>query len=407
MTKEKSRKDPQGRVLKTGEFYRNSDGLYIYRYTNEIGDRQQISAKTLKDLREKEKRIQRDLLDGIRTHDAMKTTLNMLFDGFIQRKSKKLRPNSVSNYNQIWDSCVRDRIGDMPVARIKTSTLNNLFSELADEGRAKSCINQARKHISSCLRVAVADDLIRKNPADYVEEIAGTVKKVSALTTKQQNTLIDYAESGVYFVHAPLLIFAIETGLRCGELCALQWSDIDDNYCYVHVTKQLQDIPSSDGKRERHIVELKTDAGNRDIKLTSEARRALTEQKKIYMKLGIRCSLSVDGLRDFVFLGMNGEPRNHNSIFTFLRRMIDSYNKTETEVAKKEGREPELMPRISAHVLRHTAITNWVNNGMSIKSAQYNAGHKHPNITADVYADSDRKKAGEEMISVSERRREA
>ena len=402
----KKRTDPAGRILNTGERFRKQDQRYLYRYKDAYGEERQIYANTLLELREKEKHIQRDLLDGIRTGEAQKITLNLLFDGFIQRKRREVRPSTIRNYKDNW-KLVADRIGDIPITKIRTSTLDNLFSELADEGRAKSCINQARKLIRSCLDKAVADDLIRKNPADYVGKVTGTVKTVNALTADQQERLLEFAKGDAYSHQAPFLTFALETGLRCGELCALQWSDIDyDNNC-IHVTKQLQDLPGKDGKPEKHIVELKTDAGCRDIPLNATITQALTAEKKRNVQLGIRSKETVDGLSDFVFLTVNGLTRNHNSVFTFLRRMITAYNKAETKAAEKEKREPELLPKISAHVLRHSAITNWANSGMSLKTLQYLAGHKNVHLTLNVYADADMQRVKEEFSTLTERRAQA
>ena len=53
------RKDNKGRVLKDGEVYRKSDGLYMYRWTAKNGKRHTIYDATLEGLREKEEKIQR------------------------------------------------------------------------------------------------------------------------------------------------------------------------------------------------------------------------------------------------------------------------------------------------------------------------------------------------------------
>ena len=134
MKKAQKRYDPKGRLLKEGEFYRNSDGLYVFRWTSG-GVRQQITAKNLVDLREREANIKRDLLDGLRVGEAKKITLNMLFDEFMEQKKKTVRPNTSDSYKSTWKSCVQDRIGNMPIVEIRTSTLKKLFAELVDENR--------------------------------------------------------------------------------------------------------------------------------------------------------------------------------------------------------------------------------------------------------------------------------
>lgn len=62
-----------------------------------------------------------------------------------------------------------------------------------------------------------------------------------------------------------------------------------------------------------------------------------------------------------------------------------AYNGEEVEKAKKEHRKPELLPKISAHNLRHTACSNMAKQGMNIKVLQYLMGHAHSDVTMDVY----------------------
>lgn len=79
------RKDNKGRVLKDGEVYRKSDGLYMYRWTAKNGKRHTIYDATLEGLREKEEKIQHDLAEGIRIPECS-LTLNDLFE--LWRKNK-------------------------------------------------------------------------------------------------------------------------------------------------------------------------------------------------------------------------------------------------------------------------------------------------------------------------------
>ena len=84
-TKLKSRKDNKGRVLRPGESQRK-DKRYIYQYTDPNGIRRVIYAVDLLDLREKEKKIVRDQLDGLDTYVSGKATLNTVFDRYMATK---------------------------------------------------------------------------------------------------------------------------------------------------------------------------------------------------------------------------------------------------------------------------------------------------------------------------------
>ncbi len=57
----------------------------------------------------------------------------------------------------------------------------------------------------------------------------------------------------------------------------------------------------------------------------------------------------------------------------------------EVQKAKKEHRKAELLPKVSAHVMRHTACTRMAECRMDIKVLQYIMGHAHIDVTMDVY----------------------
>lgn len=75
------RKDNKGRVLKSGESYRKSDGLYMYRWTAKNGKRHAVYDATLEGLREKEEKIQHDLAEGIRIPERNLTVMICLSCG--------------------------------------------------------------------------------------------------------------------------------------------------------------------------------------------------------------------------------------------------------------------------------------------------------------------------------------
>ena len=105
----KKRTDNKGRILKDGESQRK-DGSYRYRYTDAEGIRRDIysnrlvptdrtppGSKTDLSLREKEKKVVRDLEDGIKSYVENKVTVNNLFDLYMSGK-KELKESTRSNY---------------------------------------------------------------------------------------------------------------------------------------------------------------------------------------------------------------------------------------------------------------------------------------------------------------------
>ena len=76
---------------------------------------------------------------------------------------------------------------------------------------------------------------------------------------------------------------------------------------------------------------------------------------------------------------------NKLSTFFIPHHIVDAYNKAEVQKAKKEHRKAELLPKVSAHVMRHTACTRMAECRMDIKVLQYIMGHAHFDVTMEVY----------------------
>ena len=134
-----------------------------------------------------------------------------------------------------------------------------------------------------------------------------------------------------------------------------------------------------------HISTPKTSSGIRIIPMTQEVAKAFEEQRKINFMLAKDKSIEVDGYSGFVFTAKSGRPLMPNGVNSVLYNIVDAYNKTEVERAKKEHRKAELLPKFSAHVMRHTACTRMAECRMDVKVLQYIMGHAHIDVTMEVY----------------------
>lgn len=84
-----ARKDNKGRALRKGETQRKYDSMYIYTYTDPFTHkRKYLYSKDLMDLREKEKNLLRDQLDGLDVYAAGNADLNYVFDRYISTKTE-------------------------------------------------------------------------------------------------------------------------------------------------------------------------------------------------------------------------------------------------------------------------------------------------------------------------------
>ena len=399
----KRRTDNKGRILRTGEMQRTEDNRYLYRYTDLSGKKRTVYAATLVELREKEKRIERDLQDGI---DSSKgdMTLNQLFQIYMETKSD-LRESTRYNYLSVWKNAIEDTVlGNMKITQIKQLHTRKFYSELVERGLAVNIIKLYHNLINPDLELAVDSDIIRKNPAkDCKKGIGGTKKERESMTISEQKRMLDFIKnSSKYSVYYPMIIFALSTGLRVGELTGLRWADVDMKENVVHIRQQLIYKNLGDGCKF-HIQDLKTDAGRRDIPLTASARKSLIKQKEVYLLLGKAIKQQeVEGVSDFVFTNTLGKPYATNAINFVLDNIVKAYNKSEDAQAGREHREPEPLPHVSAHILRHTACTRMAESGLEPKVLQYIMGHANVSVTLDVYTHLDFTMIQEKMEKVQE-----
>lgn len=277
----KKRTDNKGRILKTGEMQRSEDNRYLYRYVDLTGKKRTIYAVTLQELREKEKQIERDLQDGIDSNKG-NLTLNQLFGIYMETKSD-LRESTRCNYIAVWKNAIKDSaLGNMKISQIKQFHIRRFYSELVGKGLAANTIKVYHNLISPALELAVNSDIIRKNPArDCQKGIGGTKIERESMTITEQEKLLNHIKaSSQYSVYYPMIVFALSTGLRVGELSGLRWADVDLKESVVHIRQQLIYKNLGDGCRF-HIQALKTDAGKRDIPLIADARKSLIKQKEL------------------------------------------------------------------------------------------------------------------------------
>lgn len=324
--------------------------------------------------------------------------MNQLFQMYMDNKTD-LRESTRCNYISVWNNGLKDSVlGNMKIAQIRQIHIRSFYSELVKKGLSANMVKLYHNLIYPALELAVDSDIIRKNPAkDAKKGIGGTKKERTAMTIAEQGKLLDFIKgSDRYRIYYPMMVFALSTALRVGELTGLRWSDVDLKENIIHIRQQLIYRNLGDGCRF-HVQDLKTEAGRRDIPLTASARKSLIRQKELSLLLGTKQKKEIDGITDFVFLNSLGNPYATNAINFMLKNMVDAYNRAEREAAGREKREAEPLPHISAHILRHTACTRLAESGIDPKTLQYIMGHSSIAVTMDIYNHVDTVRVKNEM----------
>ena len=394
-----SRKDDRGRALRKGEIQRSSDKRYMYSYTDPMGRRKFIYAKTLAELREKEDKLIRDQLDGLDLYVAGKATVNDTFDRYLSTKFK-LRETTRSNYLYMYDKFVRDTFGKKKIAEIKFSDVLKFYLYLLNnEGLALSTLDNINTLLHPTFELAVRDEIIRKNPSDgAMKEVTKESDKTrgirKALTIEQQRAFMGYiAEHPVYYHWWPTFTILLGTGLRIGEALGLRWEDLDFDNKVININHSLVYYPVGNSRTsEQHISKPKTEAGIRSVPMLETVRDAFLMEREEQEENGFNQTV-IDGMSGFVFVNRDGGVPNPQTINRTIKRIAHSYNSEEAVKAKRERRAPIILPDFSCHHLRHTFCTRLCENENNLKVIQAIMGHRNIETTMDIYAEAtDRKK---------------
>lgn len=402
-----SRKDDRGRALRKGEIQRSSDKRYMYSYTDPMGRRKFIYAKTLAELREKEDKLIRDQLDGLDLYVAGKATVNDTFDRYLSTKFK-LRETTRSNYVYMYDKFVRDTFGKKKIAEIKFSDVLKFYLYLLNnEGLALSTLDNINTLLHPTFELAVRDEIIRKNPTDgAMKEVTKESDKTrgirKALTIEQQRAFMGYiAEHPVYYHWWPTFTILLGTGLRIGEALGLRWEDLDFDNKLININHSLVYYPVGGSRTsEQHISKPKTEAGIRTVPMLDTVRDAFLMEREEQEENGFNQTV-IDGMSGFVFVNRDGGVPNPQTINRTIKRISHSYNCEEVIKAKKERRDPIIIPDFSCHHLRHTFCTRLCEHENNLKVIQAIMGHRNIETTMDIYAEATERKKQETFEELS------
>ena len=383
------RKDKDRIVLRKGECQR-PNGSYDYRWTDQFGKRHVIYGKTLEELREKEKEVDRDISDGIKA-EKRNTTINELFDLWCHIK-RGLKDNTFQNYKYMYNTFVRPKFGKLKISQVKKSDVKRFYNYLADErGLQASTIDSIHTVLHQVFDLAVDDGYIRSNPSERVlKELKQAhcfqTEKRKALTVAEQELFLDYLRNTPRYRHwYPIFAVMLGTGLRVGEATGLRWCDIDLDEGLIDVNHTLVYYCHGPQKGCSFNVNTpKTKAGERVVPMLGFVKEAFLEERENQKETGISCKASVDGYTDFIFVNRYGDTQHLGTLNKAIRRIIRDCNDAQFE--KSENPEV-LLPHFSCHTLRHTFTTRMCEAGVNIKVIQDALGHADVSTTLGIYAD--------------------
>ena len=266
-----------------------------------------------------------------------------------------VKRRTFEKYQKIVDTKIVPKLGEYSLDELSASILQGFTAEISEQYSANT-VSGIIAVIKSSLRRAQKTGIVERQFSDFIQLPKNHEKKIESFTLKEQKKI----EQFILSKNKPKLygiLLCFYTGLRIGELLALEWTDIDFRKGTLSVTKSCRDIWEN-GKYRKEIDTPKTEASNRVIPLPKQVipylREIRTERKSEYILYGKGNDLSL---------------RSYQKTFELMLKKLE-------------------IPHRGFHAIRHTFATRALECGMDVKTLSEILGHNNPALTLKRYAHS-------------------
>ena len=277
----------------------------------------------------------------------------------------RVKPRTYSRYQSIIDLHLVPQLGDIPIDDLKRRMIQDFLSKKKKEGNLRSgdtmssaSTNLMLTVLSMAFEYAIDMEISDDNPCLRLKRIPDDCRQIEAFTRDEQKkieTFIQNSDDRRLFG----ILLGFYSGMRIGELIALEWSDVDSDKGIIHVNKTAYRDKSKTGNWEVCIDKPKTKSSERIIPLPA----CIVDMMRKY---------SLNSKSDYVVENKKGE-----------RMSIRSYQYIFEKLTEKVG-----VRKLNFHAIRHSFATRAIECGMDIKTLSEIMGHKNASITLNRYAHS-------------------
>lgn len=283
-----------------------------------------------------------------------------------------LAPKTQLSYKNCLNNRIIPAMGQIDIKKLKPLHIINFINDLKTKGKrfdgksgkiSDAAIIYAYRVLSSMLKDAVQWQVIPSSPCDRVKPPRVQHKKALVLNEVETAQMIQCLENKPLKFKA-IIILAIATGMRLGEIMGLKWSDIDFDGRILTVIRTNQVVSG----RGLITKSPKNESSNRSITLPEDMIALLKQYKLLQRTEKLRLGDKwIDG--GWVFTKWNGEPMYPTTPSQWFHKFVIK-NKLKV---------------IPFHGLRHTSATLLIAKGIPLKNVSSRLGHSDIRTTGNIY----------------------
>ncbi|MEU4208215.1 tyrosine-type recombinase/integrase [Rothia terrae] len=304
--------------------------------------------------------------------------------------SLRLAPSTIRGYKKIVRNHINPHLGSKDLKKLTPVIINAHYNKLekagnrlpgrAGEPLSLNTVKKVHDVLASMLDSAVLDNYLVSNPARHKavkpprpKDIQAQKEQMEVWTVQQVKDFLSWDAAQDDDINT-LFRIALHTGMRRGEIIALQWRDIDLLAGRVAVMRSVDEDKGANGS-----VGLPKNGKTRVVDILPGDIQALKEYK------AARAAISFEFIKPKALVFGVGADNHMRWGDTVSQRFERATRRAQAAAGDKY---PQLsgLPVIPFHNLRHTHATHLLQAGVPAKVVQERLGHKTISITLDVYS---------------------
>lgn len=367
-----------------GSLYQDKTGAWIYQY-KEDGKRRtkrfQRKSEAKEFIESQNKRWVPFVRPGVESHPGTSdTTVKEWMNTWLEVYAKpSIKLSTYISYEQYIRGHIVPQIGERTMNSLRPVDLQNFFTDRAtrghrveeEKGLSPKTLTNLRNMMHLAFDQAIREGIIVQNIVEDVRLPKMEKHEMRVLNRKEQERLIMAAR----FSPEPSafgVVFALFTGLRLGELCALKWENVDMEKRTIRIEATRSRLRNFDD-----TIAASTSVETRPSPKTENSRRTIPLMEGLYddlvryreNQMQIMKQYPSYNIEGYVFCQESGrpyEPRTYEDEFKRCVKRAD-------------------IPRANFHCLRHTFATRALEQGMDVVVLAKLMGHADPSVTLKKY----------------------
>lgn len=297
------------------------------------------------------------------------------FYAYFKQHSERLAPKTILAYDGFFTR-IEAALGHKQLDDITPNNIRAFIKMISNAGTyngrrkdqstlSSTTIQKHHKLLNLLFNRAIKWGLASKNPCERTDTPKSTSPHIAVYDEKTLSEFLAKLDTEETKYQA-LMYLALSTGMRRGELFALQWSAIDFENNTIRILHTMQYIPG----KGLSLKEPKTELSNRIVSapplVMAILKRHKAEQAAKKLKIGSRWHKE----HDFVFCTWEGKAMHPDTLNNWLCKFTEANN----------------LPHISPHSFRHMAASFLIKSGVDVRTVSGKLGHARTSTTTDIYA---------------------